>query len=327
MLQWELADEPRRNPVSPAVLEFVAARCGELRGEVVVLTGSGDRAFCSGFDLDRIADAEADHLPDAPLLRATAAMRTADATLVAALNGLVMGAGVELACACDLRVAVDTATFTIPAARLGVVYHAAGLASIRAAFGPALTARMLLAGDRITAAEALAAGALAHAVPRDVFPETVTTLVDALKAGAPQSLRGNRNLLRALDAPLLGEATLAAHEQARVRGLPKPRPRRSPRRRPSPPRPQVHRGLGTARAAAKPRTSPRSPGKQTRDRLPAFTGDSRVAAPARPASTAKPRTVPPLAGGSNQSTVESDQEHRTSPEGASAAGKPMPVTP
>jgi enoyl-CoA hydratase/carnithine racemase len=218
VLRWELCNHARRNAVSPAVLRFIAQRCAALHGEVVVLEGAGDKAFCSGFDLTTLGrDLVPGTLPDAPLIEATAAMRTADATLVAAIGGPAIGAGVELACACDFRIAVDTATFSIPAARLGVVYHADGLVSIRAAFGPALAAALVLAGHTIGAREALAAGALVRAVPRDVFAASVDALVDDLTAGVPRSVAGNRDLLRALAGGPLTDATRARHEHARAR--------------------------------------------------------------------------------------------------------------
>jgi enoyl-CoA hydratase/carnithine racemase/uncharacterized protein YqeY len=124
-------------------------------GEVVILTGEGDTSFCAGFDLDALPeDSGALALPpDAPLFAATAALRRADATLIAVLHGHVFGAGVELACSCDLRIARDDARFVIPAARLGVVYHADGVALLQRCFGLALTQRLLLLGETVSADE------------------------------------------------------------------------------------------------------------------------------------------------------------------------------
>ena len=215
LLRWELDNVARRNAVSPAILRFIAQRCATLQGEVVVLTGAGDRAFCSGFDLTALA-ALPEGFPDAPLIECTAAMRAADATFVAAIGGPAIGAGVELACACDVRIAVESAAFSIPAARLGVVYHADGLASIRAAFGGALAARLLLAAETIDAREAFAAGALARVVSREAFGGAVDALVDAIAAGVPRSVAGNRDLLRALARGPIDDAMRARHEEARA---------------------------------------------------------------------------------------------------------------
>jgi enoyl-CoA hydratase/carnithine racemase len=76
---------------------------------------------------------------------------------------------------------------------------------------------MLLAGETVTAAEAEIAGAIARVVPREGFADALDVLVDALRSGAPQSIRGNRNLLRALEALPIDDATLITHDDARER--------------------------------------------------------------------------------------------------------------
>ena len=215
---WTLDHPARRNAATPAALSWIAERCGELAGEIVVLRGAGDEAFCAGFDLTALAeqDGSGEALVDAPLIAATAAMRRADATFVAALSGYAIGAGVELACACDLRIAASGAWFQVPAARLGVVYHAEGLARIRAVFGEAGVARLLLLGRRVSVEDALGLGALVEVVPPERFEPALQALVADLLAAAPQSLRGNRTLLRALGEPRLPADVLLAHEHART---------------------------------------------------------------------------------------------------------------
>lgn len=203
---WWLCNEARRNAVSPQALRWIAARGPALTGEIVVLRGAGGRAFCSGFDLTALAGPTlasapegASAMPDESLVAATAAMRRADATFVAALDGPAIGAGVELACVCDLRVARRGVFFAVPAAELGVVYHAAGLDGMRAAFGPAGVRRLLLLGERLPAEEAWSAGALVRLVDAEGFEAALRDVIDRLRRAAPLSLRGNRDLLRALD--------------------------------------------------------------------------------------------------------------------------------
>ncbi|MBL4688525.1 MAG: enoyl-CoA hydratase/isomerase family protein, partial [Nannocystaceae bacterium] len=136
VITWTLDAPARKNAVSPDALRYIQRRCAELSGAVVVLRGAGSESFCAGFDLAALGEAPTpatgeQDLPDAPLIAATRAMRDADATFIAAIEGYAIGAGVELACACDLRLAKQGAWFQVPAARLGVVYHAEGLARIR----------------------------------------------------------------------------------------------------------------------------------------------------------------------------------------------------
>lgn len=221
---WWLCNEARRNAIAPAALQWIAARASALTGEIVVLRGasgpapssptSAPKAFCSGFDLTALIGApspgtttEPSTLPDASLIAATAAMHHANATFVAALDGYAIGAGVELACACDLRVCARGVFFAVPAAELGVVYHAAGLVAVREAFGPAGARRLLMLGERLSAEDAWSAGALVRLCEPESFDSVLAEVLDGLRRAAPLSLRGNRDLLRRLDhGPLPPEA-------------------------------------------------------------------------------------------------------------------------
>lgn len=219
---WWLCNEARRNAISPGALRWIAARGPTLAGEIVVLRGAGGRAFCAGFDLTALAEAipptepgGPSLLPDDTLIAATAAMRRADATFVAALDGYAIGAGVELACACDLRVARRGVFFAVPAAELGVVYHAAGLQSMTAVLGPAGVRRLLLLGERLDAEEAWSAGALVRLSDADGFDAALADVLERLRRGAPLSIRGNRDLLRALHRGALPAELLEDHEARR----------------------------------------------------------------------------------------------------------------
>lgn len=203
LLRWILDHPRKRNALTPTMLRWLERRAGELHGEVVLLSGEGDASFCAGFDLDALPQQDPGALadaPDAPLFAATAALRRADATTVAVLHGHVFGAGVELACSCDLRIARADARFVIPAARLGVVYHAAGVDLLQRCFGLALAQRLLLLGETISADEALRAGAVHSVHSAGELEGAVMAVADKLRAGAPQSLRAHRDRLRALAA-------------------------------------------------------------------------------------------------------------------------------
>lgn len=218
LLRWTLSNPARRNAVDPEMLAWIARRAGELAGEVVLLCGEGDRVFSAGFDLralPRLAAADPTTPPDQPLIDAVAALQRADATFIAVLGGLVIGAAVELACACDLRLARRGITFQVPASKLGVVYHADGLVRFHAVFGPALARRLLLTGDAITAEEALAAGALAGLVDAEALRDAAESLGRRLLAGAPASLRAHRDFFRDLERRHLPAELLAEHRARR----------------------------------------------------------------------------------------------------------------
>lgn len=217
LLRWTLTHPRKRNALTPAMLAWLARRADELRGEVVLLAGAGDLGFSAGFDLDALPEphalADMSAAPDAPLAAASAALRRADATTIAVLHGHVYGAGVELACACDLRLARSDARFTVPAARLGVVYHPVGLELLLRTFGAALAQRLLLLGETLGAGECLRAGAV-HAVhDADALGPAALAAAEQLRAGAPSSLRAHRAYLRAWAGGAAPD--LAAHAAAR----------------------------------------------------------------------------------------------------------------
>lgn len=214
LLRWTLTHPRKRNALTPDMLAWLARRAGELRGEIVILAGDGDSSFCAGFDLDALpgALAESADAPDLPLVRTTAALRSADATFIAALHGHVIGAGVEIACSCDLRIARDDTRFTVPAARLGLVYHADGVALLYKTFGPALAQRLLLLGETLYVDEVQRSGGI-HAVHGSTeLDEAAVAAAHRLRAGAPASLRAHRDRLRGLIA---GAAPDPAYDAAR----------------------------------------------------------------------------------------------------------------
>ena len=188
LLRWTLSHPAKRNALSPEMLAWLQRRAAALSGEVVLLTGEGEPSFCAGFDLDALPEdpvpKNMSEAPDAALIAATAALRRADATLIAVLHGPIFGAGVELACCCDLRIARDDTRFTVPAARLGVVYHPAGVDLLHRCLGLALTQRLLLLGDTIDAAE---------------LADAAQAVAERLLAGSPASIRAHRDRLRGLD--------------------------------------------------------------------------------------------------------------------------------
>ena len=215
VLGWTLDNPARRNAIAPPVFEWIAARCPELRGEVVILRGAGDRAFSAGFDLTALAQLEPGaEPPDQVLIRAAAGIQAADATFIAALNGYVIGAGVELVAACDLRLACPSASLRVPAGKLGVIYHAAGLARVHAAFGSTVARRLFLAGEQVEIADARTS--LVAVVELDQLDAEALALARRIRELSARSVAGNRRLLRALDrAQALPADLLEAHEQAR----------------------------------------------------------------------------------------------------------------
>ena len=157
------------------------ARDPEVRA--VVLTGAG-RGFCVGQDLNEFREAPGDI---AERLRAgyhpnVLAIRALEKPVIAAVNGAAAGAGLSFACACDIRIASDAATFVPAFINIGLVPDSGSTYSIARLLGPAKAFEWMTSGRRLTAAEAHAWGLVSEVVEADAFPARVGELAADLAA-------------------------------------------------------------------------------------------------------------------------------------------------
>jgi enoyl-CoA hydratase/carnithine racemase len=120
--------------------------------------------------------------------------------VVAALNGHAIGGGLELAVTCDLRVAADSARLGMPPARLGLVYSHTGLRRFLQLVGPAHTRELFFTGRTVPAERALAWGLVDDVVPAGELERFAVDYSARIAANAPLSLRGNKRVLRSLEA-------------------------------------------------------------------------------------------------------------------------------
>ncbi|MFL5919073.1 MAG: enoyl-CoA hydratase-related protein [Gaiellaceae bacterium] len=178
------------------------ARDGAVRA--VVVTGAG-RGFCVGQDLTEFREAPGDI---GERLRANyhpniRAIRALEKPVIAAVNGAAAGAGMSLACACDLRVAADSATFVPAFINIGLVPDSGGTYFVTRILGPARAFEWLTSGRRLTAAEAHAWGLVSEVVEADALSSRTGELAAQL---ADMPTRGIGMTKRLLDGAL--EATL-----------------------------------------------------------------------------------------------------------------------
>jgi 2-(1,2-epoxy-1,2-dihydrophenyl)acetyl-CoA isomerase len=155
------------------------ARDGGVRA--VVITGAG-RGFCVGQDLTEFREAPGDigarlrgnyH----PNIRA---IRALEKPVIAAVNGAAAGAGMSLACACDLRIAADSATFVPAFINIGLIPDSGGSYFVTRLLGPARAFEWLASGKRLTAAEAHAWGLVSEVVETDALAARVAELAAQL---------------------------------------------------------------------------------------------------------------------------------------------------
>jgi 2-(1,2-epoxy-1,2-dihydrophenyl)acetyl-CoA isomerase len=155
------------------------ARDGGVRA--VVLTGAG-RGFCVGQDLTEFREAPGDigsRLRESyhPNIRA---IRALEKPVIAAVNGAAAGAGMSLACACDLRLAADSATFVPAFINIGLIPDSGGSYFVTRILGPARAFEWLASGRRLTAAEAHAWGLVSEVVEADTLASRAAELAAQL---------------------------------------------------------------------------------------------------------------------------------------------------
>jgi crotonobetainyl-CoA hydratase len=180
---------------------------------VCVVTGAGDRAFCAGSDLKwRAETGLAVEYPKhgyAGLIERF----DLDKPVIAAVNGLALGGGFEIALACDIIIASDTASFGLPEPLVGAVALGGGIHRLARQIGLKRAMAMLLTSARVSAQEALALGLVNEVVsPGDLENATQRWCENILRA-APLSIRATKQAaLRGLDEPSL-EAALRNQER------------------------------------------------------------------------------------------------------------------
>lgn len=205
--------QERRNALNGehcASLTEVLRGCHEMRA--VVITGAGS-AFCAGADLvTRFADGEAgsggsDTFRPAFEI-ALDAIEAHPAPVIAAINGPAMGAGMQLAVACDLRVAALGARLAIPGGKLGILLSAKNIWRLAALVGHGTARDLLLAGRTVTAEEAEHLG-LVSRVAGDALAASLA-LAGEIAAFAPLTVTGHKRALNLVaEAMMLGDAARA----------------------------------------------------------------------------------------------------------------------
>ena len=198
--------EAKLNSLDSATLEGIAQAMHDLPAEVraVVLTGAGGRAFAGGANLDELAGLDPVSAREfiTRVHRACAALRECPAPVIARVNGFCLGAGLELAAACDLRIAAANAAFGMPEVRLGIpsVVEAALLPRL---IGAGRARWLVLTGENIDAAQALAWGLVERVVPAARLDAALEAALDALLAAGGEALRAQKRLCKLWEeAPL-----------------------------------------------------------------------------------------------------------------------------
>jgi enoyl-CoA hydratase/carnithine racemase len=197
-----LENTARANSMNRALMSRLQAVLAGLAGDealqALVLTGAGERAFVGGADIGEMSalDIEGARAFITEVHRCCEAVRRFPAPVIARINGVTLGAGLELAAACDLRVAVQGARFGMPEVHLGIpsVVEAALLPHL---VGWGRAREMLLLGETFDAAQALQWGLLERVVPEAELDSAVAQWLASLARGGTQALRTQKQLMLA----------------------------------------------------------------------------------------------------------------------------------
>ncbi|MBS0279649.1 MAG: enoyl-CoA hydratase/isomerase family protein [Proteobacteria bacterium] len=193
------------DPAASAALSQAWARIAadpDIR--VAILTGAGEKSFCVGADLKKTLNTQGPYaaqafsdMPEASFLP------DLEKPLIAAINGLALGGGLELALACDIRLAASHAKFGLPEVKAGTIPGAGGTQRLPRMIGASDAMLMLLTGDMIDAPEALRVGLISRIAPSHQLLQDAKALALKIAANAPLSIRAVKRLTQSgRDLPL-----------------------------------------------------------------------------------------------------------------------------
>ena len=160
---------------------------------VVVLTGEGDKAFCAGADIkERVSQnlsLPAFHLRQRATHELFRAIETFEKPVIAAINGVALGGGLELALCADVRLCAPHAKLGLPEAKIGALPAAGGTQRLPRIVGTAWAKQLMLTCDHIDAELALRIGLVTQVVPAPELLDTALAMARRMAANAPLSLR------------------------------------------------------------------------------------------------------------------------------------------
>ena len=220
-------DNPgRRNALSLALLADLnekLANALENDARAVILSGSGD-VFSAGADFADLTGTIHDLAIDDAIEQVVIQIHEMPAPVFAAIEGPCMGGAVDIALACDFMVASEDAFFEVPAARLGLLYNPEAVRRWHARLSSLTLRRILLLGERFTAAEAVDAGVVSHLVGKRTAVDQSRKLANRTIDGSRDTVAATKGLLVALEN---GERDLARWEKIRREILDSPERRES----------------------------------------------------------------------------------------------------
>lgn len=196
-------DRPEKlNALTIAMLEqfeqHIAALENDAEIRAILVTGGGDRSFCVGADINAWAEVSAIEMWRNWIReghRIFDRLAALNVPTIAVLNGYTFGGGLEVALACDIRIAADDVTMALPEVKIGIIPGWAGTQRLPAVIGPARAKQMIFTGERVSAQKAEQWGLINEAVPREHLLDRATEMATAIAANAPLAVQMTKQII------------------------------------------------------------------------------------------------------------------------------------
>jgi enoyl-CoA hydratase/carnithine racemase len=197
-----ISNPAKKNALNLKILGELSRAFGELSTtdvRCVVLKGEGEEAFCAGYDITAIpagGSGEAQVLLSSnPFDDMIRAVESFPAPVIGMLNGFAFGGGLELAVACDIRIASDQAVFGMTPARLGIIYRPAGLMRFVNVIGLPATKELFYTARKVSARRAVDLRLVNRACPPEELEQVTYEMAREIVDNAPLSIRGTKRIL------------------------------------------------------------------------------------------------------------------------------------
>jgi len=197
-----ISNPAKKNALNLKILGELCRAFGELSHPEVrclILRGEGQEAFCAGYDITAIpagGSGEAQVLlssnPFDDMIRAVEAF---PAPVIGMLNGFAFGGGLEMAIACDIRIASDQAVFGMTPARLGIIYRPAGLMRFVHTIGLPATKELFYTARKVSARKAFDIKLINRICPPEELEQVTYEMAREIAENAPLSIRGTKRIL------------------------------------------------------------------------------------------------------------------------------------
>lgn len=197
-----LSNPAKKNALNLKILNELRAALDRLSEEdtrCLILRGEGSEAFCAGYDITQIpagGSGEAQVLLSSnPFDDMIRAIESFPSPVIAMLNGFAFGGGLEMAVACDIRIASDQAVFGMTPARLGIIYRPAGLMRFVNTIGLPATKELFYTARKVSSRRAVDLKLVGRVCPPEELPQVVLEMAREIAGNAPLSIRGTKRIL------------------------------------------------------------------------------------------------------------------------------------